>query len=80
MCDGLLGGGHHGVVGSDDDDGDIRNLSTAGTHGGERLMTRSIKERNLASVLQLYVVGTDVLCDAARLTGDDVGLADIVEE
>ena len=80
MCDSLLGSRHHSVVGSDDDDGDIRHLSTTGTHSGERLVTRSVEERNLTSVLQLHVVCTDVLCDAASLAGDDVCLAYIVEQ
>ena len=80
MCYRLLGGRHHGVVGSDDDDGDIGNLSTTGTHGGKRLMTRSIKECYLASVLKLNVVCTDVLCDTTSLTCDNVCLAYIVEQ
>ena len=80
MGDGLLGGRHHGVVGSDDDDGDIGHLGTTGTHGGERLVTRGIKEGDATAVLQFHVVGSDVLRDTACLTSDDVGIAHVVEE
>ena len=34
----------------------------------------------LLAARQLDVVGADVLGDAARLAGDDVGLADVVEQ
>ena len=80
MGDSLLGGGHYRVVGSDDDDGDISNLSTAGTHGGECLVTRGIEECDASSVAQLHVVCTDVLGDTTCLTGNHVGLAHIVEQ
>ena len=76
----LLGSRHHSVVGSDDDDGDIGHLSATGTHSGKRLMTRSIEECYLASVLKLNVVCTDVLSDTTSLAGDNVCLAYIVEQ
>ena len=80
MSNGLLGLRHDAVVGGNDDDGDVGNLSTTGTHGGERLVTRSIQEGDMASVLQCHVVCTDVLGNATCLTGDNVGLADVVEQ
>ena len=80
MGDSLLGGRHYRVVGSDDDDGDISNLSTAGTHGGERLVTWGVEEGDASSVAQLHVVCTDVLGDTTSLTCDDVGFAHIVEQ
>ena len=80
MGDGLTRGGHHGVVGSNDDDGYIGDLCTTGTHGGERLVARSVEEGDLSAVLQFYVVGTDVLGDAACLTSNHVGVADEVEQ
>ena len=43
-------------------------------------MTGSIQERNVASVLQLHVVCTDVLGNATCLAGNNVGLANIVEQ
>ena len=80
MVDCLLGLRHHVVVGSHDDDGYIGHLGTAGTHGGKRFVSRRVEEGNLSSVFQRDVVGTDVLRDAACLAGDDVRLADVVEQ
>ena len=68
MSDSLLGGRHHGIVGSHNDDGDVGNLSTTGTHGGKCLVTRSVEEGDAASVFQFHVIGTNVLCDTACLT------------
>ena len=76
----LTCGRHHAVVGSDDDDGDIGDLGTTGTHGGECLMTWSVEECDMSAVLQRHVVCTDMLGDTTCLTGDDVGIADMVEE
>ena len=78
--DGLLRGGHHRVVGSDDDDGDVGHLRTACAHGREGFVARRVEEGDAPTVFQLHVVGTDVLRDAAGLARDDVGLADIVEQ
>ena len=80
MGDSLLGSRHHGVIGCDDDDGDIGSLSTTGTHGGKRLVTWSIKECNLATAVQSHTVGTDMLGNTTRLTGNHIGIADIVEQ
>ena len=80
MVDGLLGLRHHAVVGSDDDDGNVGHLGTTGTHSGERLVTRGVEEGDVTTILELDVVGTDVLGDATSLTCDDVGLADVVEK
>ena len=43
-------------------------------------MTRRVEEGNAAAVLQLHVVGTDVLGYATCLTGNDVGVANEVEQ
>ena len=80
VVDGFDGLGHDFVIGGDDDDSDIRHLGTAGTHGCESFVARGVEEGNLAAVGSGDLVGTDVLGDAARLTGNDVGLADIVKE
>ena len=76
----LLGGGHHTVVGSHDDDGDIGHLRTTSTHSGEGFVTRSIEECDSTTILQLHVVSTDVLGDTTSLTSNHVGFADIVEQ
>ena len=80
MSDSLLSGRHDGVISGNDDDSDIGHLSTTCTHGCESFVTRGIKESNAASIIELYVVSTDVLSDTACLSGNDIGLSDIVEE
>ena len=53
------------------------------THGGERLVARRVDERDepiaFVGVAQ-HAVRTDALRDAAGLAGDDVGVADAVEQ
>ena len=80
MVDGFFGLRHHVVIGSYDDNGNIRRFGTAGTHGGKRLMTRSIEERYLTSVFQRHVISTDVLCNTTGFTGNNIRLTDIVEQ
>ena len=80
MSDSLLGSWHHRVIGCDDDDGDIGSLGTTGTHGGKRLVTWSIKEGYLATAFQGHTIGTDMLGNTTRLTGNHIGIADIVEQ
>ena len=74
---------HHAVVGRDHDHRDVRGLRAAGTHGGERLVTRGVDEGDRPLVaLQLgdHLVGADVLGDAAGLALADVGVADRVQQ
>ena len=80
MCDSLLRGRHHTVIGSDDDDGNIRHLSTTGTHSSKGLVTRGIQKGNAVTVLQLHVVSTDVLGNTASLTGNNIGVSDMVKQ
>ena len=70
---------HHAVVGGDDDDRDVGHLGAAGAHGGERLVAGRVEEGD-GLVVVVDLVGADVLRDAAGLAGDDVGLADGVEQ
>jgi len=80
MVDGLNGLRHHVVVCGHNDDGDVGNTGSTGTHGGKRFMTRGIEKGYLATTRHLDVIGANVLGDTTSLTGDDVGLADIVEQ
>ena len=83
VIDCLYGLGHNTVVGSDHQDGDICGLSTTSTHGGERLVTRGIQEGHqavLAIQVNLHLVGTDVLGDAAGLTRCHIGFTDRVQQ
>ena len=72
--------GHNIVVGSHDNDGNIRHLCTAGTHGRKCLMSGRVEERHVATVVERHIVGTNVLRDASRLSGDDVRVTDIVQQ
>src|SRR3954453_15892260 len=73
---------HHAVVGGDDEDRDVRDLRTTGTHGGERLVARCVDEGDRAVLLldrRVHLVSADVLGDATRLARLHVGRADRVE-
>ena len=79
MVDGFDGLGHNAVVSCDDEDSDVRDLGTAGTHGREGFVARRIHEYDfLAFVADL--VGTDVLGNAAGFVAGDITLADSVEK
>ena len=71
---------HHRVVRRDDEDDDVGDLRTARAHGRERFVARRVEERDVLAARQRDVVRADVLRDAARLAGDDVRLADVVEQ
>ena len=80
MSDGLLCLRHDVVISSYNDNGNIRYLSTTGTHSGKGLVTRRIQEGHMASVWQCHVIGTDVLRNTTGLTGNNIGLTDIVQQ
>ena len=65
----LLGLRHHIVIGCHNDYGNVSNLSTAGTHGSECLVTRSIQECYVTAIFQLNIIGAYVLSYTAGLTG-----------
>ena len=79
MVDRLNGLRHDAVVSCNNQDGNIGDVRSTGTHGGERLMSRSIQEGNQLAV-DVDLICTDVLGNAARLGGGDVGVADCVED
>ena len=83
VVDGLHRLRHDAVVGGDHQDRDVGGLRAAGTHGGERLVTRGVDEGDqplVAVEIDRDLVGTDVLGDAAGLALADVGLADGVQQ
>ena len=86
VVDGFEGLGHDAVVGCDDDDDDVGDLGSAGTHAGEGLVTGGIEEDDLAAegggvgLGDVDLVGADVLGDAAGFAACDVGGADGVEQ
>src|SRR5680860_221155 len=67
------------VVRGDHEDGHVRHARTTGAHLRERLVAGGVDEGDRPPVLG-DLVGTDVLGDAARLAGHDVGLADGVQQ
>ena len=79
VVDGLDRLRHDAVVGGNDQHDDVGDLGAAGAHLGERGVTGGVDEGDLAAVA-LDHVGADVLGDATGLAGDDVGVADAVEQ
>ena len=79
VVDRLLGLRHDAVVGGDDDDGDVGDLGAAGAHRREGGVAGGVEEGDRLLVV-VDLVGADVLGDAARLAGGDLGLADRVEQ
>ena len=79
MGDRLLRLRHDAVVGGHDEHGDVRDLRAAGTHGGERLVTRRVEEGD-APPVDLGLVRADVLRDPSCLGLDHRRLADRVEQ
>src|SRR6185312_566558 len=75
---------HDAVVGGDHEDDDVGHVRAAGTHGGERLVTRGVDERDRPLVALArsrgHLVGTDGLGDAAGLGLHHAGLADGVQQ
>ena len=78
MVDGLDGLGHDAVVGSNHQNCNIGHVGTAGAHGGECLVARGIQEGDEA-VVDLDLICTDGLRDAAGLACSDVGLTDGIQ-
>ncbi len=64
MVNGFQGLRHDTIVRSDDQDGQVGDLSSAGPHGGKRLVSGCVQERDKLIVL-FDLVGTGVLCYAS---------------
>ena len=71
--------GHNAVVRGDHEHNDVGDLCTASAHGGERLVSRCVEERDLAT-LYLYLIGAYVLRDTAGFALHHVRLANRVEQ
>ncbi len=83
VVDGLHRLRHHAVIGGHHQDRDVGGLGTAGTHGGERLVTRGVDEGDqpLAALeINADLVGADVLGDATGLALADAGVSDGVQQ
>ena len=79
MVDSFLGLRHHAVVRRHDDDGDIGHLGAARAHLGEGLVTGSVEEGDVMTVV-LDPPGADDLGNAARFGRGDVALANLVQQ
>ena len=79
VVDGLDGLGHDAVVGGNHQNGDIRGLRAAGTHGGKGRVAGGIQKRDHIPV-HVHSVSADVLGDAAGFFRSDGGLADGVQQ
>lgn len=79
MVDGFNRLRHDAVVSGNDQDGNIRNLGAAGTHGCKGFVARRIHEGDLLAFVT-DLVSTDVLRNAAGFVAGDIGLTDGVEE
>ena len=79
MVERLDGLRHHPVVRRHHQNGDIRDLRSPRTHGGERLMAGRVQERDDPAVL-MDLVRADVLRDPSELLGNHVRSTDRVQE
>jgi hypothetical protein len=79
MINRLFGLRHHIIIGSYNNNSNIRHFRTTGTHGGKCLVTRSIQECNMTSVFQFHIVSTDMLGDTTCLTGNYICFTNIVQ-
>jgi hypothetical protein len=71
---------HDAVIGGDDEHDNVGDIGAAGPHRGEGLVARRVDKGDLLAALQRHGVGADMLRDAARFAGRDIGLAQRVEQ
>ena len=79
MVNALNGLRHNAVVGSNNEYCDIGDHCAARTHGCKCLMARSIQE-GYGTAVDFNGICADMLGYAARLTGCNVCMADIVKQ
>ncbi|SSW84038.1 Uncharacterised protein [Klebsiella pneumoniae] len=70
---------HDAVVCSNNQNNDIRRLSTTSTHGGKRGVAWGIQEGD-HTVVSFYVVCTDVLGNTTRFARSNLGRANVVKQ
>ena len=71
---------HDAVIGRDDEHDDIRHLGAAGAHRREGGVAGRIDEGHRQAVRRRDLIGADMLGDAAGFAGDDIGMADRIEQ
>ncbi|MNC39769.1 hypothetical protein D3C75_884430 [compost metagenome] len=70
---------HYAIVCSNNQNNDIRRLSTTSTHRSKRCVARGIQEGN-HTVVSFYVVCTDVLGNTTRFARRYFSRANVVEQ
>jgi len=79
MVDGLFGLFHDAVIGRHYQDHEIGDLGPAGAHGGKGLMAGGIDKRD-GFILQMCLIGADMLRNASELAFGHIFRADGVQE
>ncbi len=79
VVDRFYGLRHNTVIRRDNQHGNIRHLRTACAHGGECFVAGGVQKCNVAFA-DFNLIGTDVLRNAARLGGSNVGVADSIQQ
>ena len=79
MINGFNGLRHNTVISRYYEDGNIRNLGTASTHGRKRFVTGRIHEGNLFAFIT-YLISPDMLRNTAGFMTRNVCFADSVEK
>ena len=80
VVDGLDRLRHHAVIGRDHQHDDVRHLGAAGAHRREGGVAGRVDEGHLGTRRRRHLIGADMLGDATGFAGDDMGLADRVEQ
>ena len=68
------------VIGGDHQHHEVGDLGAARAHRGEGGVARRVDEGDFRARRRRHLIGADVLGDAARFAGDDIGGADRVEK
>src|SRR5690625_7720438 len=71
VVDRLNGLRQHRVIGSDDQNDNVRSLGTPASHGGKRFVTGGMQDGELSGIITLYARGTHMLNGPTRLTHDN---------
>jgi len=79
VVDGFDGLRLHAIIRSNDENDDIGDLCSAGSHGGKRLVTRRIQEDKL-TLRVIDEVSTNMLGDPACLTRSHIRFPDSVQK
>ena len=68
------------VIGGDDEHDEVGDLGAARAHRREGGVARRIDERDFCAGRRRHLIGADMLGDAARFAGDDIGFADRIQK